>query len=246
MSVKKPKASVEVSKFQKFEPQTIHRSLLKGASYNPRVIDDKAKAKLRAGLESKGLVEPIVWNSRTGNIVGGHQRIGQLDVLEGNSDYNLTVAVVDVDSSVEKELNVLLNNPSTQGDWDFEKLKELFEDDEVSVEGTGFDMAEVYQLFGNDPTAAPSKVLGELNKQLEEAKDLISKMDREAADTDDEDYYSVIVFKNHAQRKNFTDSLGLEDNCYIDGSWLDNYVFEDNEDVRKDGPKKENKEATAE
>lgn len=236
----------KISKYEKFVIKEVPRGKLKGAPYNPRIIDDKAKAKLRAGLEAKGLVEPIVWNTRSGYIVGGHQRISQLDVLEGNPDYSLTVAVIDVDDAEEKELNVLLNNPSAQGDWDFEKLKEIFEDDDVSVEGTGFDMAEVYQLFGNDPTAAPSKVLGELNKQLEEAKDLISKMDREAADTDDEDYYSVIVFKNHEQRKNFTDSLGLEDNCYIDGSWLDNYVFEDNEDVRKDGPEKENKEATSE
>lgn len=230
------------SKFEKFAIKEVPRSKLKGAPYNPRIIDERAKEKLRSGLESKGLVEPIVWNKRSGHIVGGHQRVSQLDVLEENPDYTLTVAVIDVDEAEEKELNVLLNNPSAQGDWDFEKLKEIFEDDDVSVEETGFDMAEVYQLFGNDPVAAPSKVLGELNKQLEEAKELISKMDEEHADTDDEDYYAVLVFPGHKHRKAFTDSLGLDDNCYIDGKWLDSFIFEDGE--RGDGPEEENKDVT--
>jgi ParB-like chromosome segregation protein Spo0J len=213
------------SRFQKFATKTIPRTRLKGAPYNPRVIDEKARARLKKGLEEKGLVEPIVWNEQTGNIVGGHQRIEQLDALEGSKDYTLTVAVINVPEKEEKELNVLLNNPSAQGDWDIEKLKEIFEDDDVDIEGTGFDMAEVYQLFGNEPTAAPAKVLGELNKQLEEAKETISKMDSDHADTDDDDFFLVVVFPSHKERKKFTDSAELDDNRYVDGRWLDEYVF---------------------
>lgn len=212
------------TKYEVWRPLEIDRGKIKNAPYNPRTIDDKAKEKLRRGIEKKGLVEPIVWNERTGNIVGGHQRLEQIDALEGHQNYIITVSAIDVDEKAEMELNVLLNNPSAQGDWDLEKLKTIF--DTVEVEETGFDMAEVYKLFGNKPTAAPAKVLEELNKQLEEAKSVIEELDRENARRDDEDFFLVVVFKSHDERLKFTDSCGFEDNRYVDGRELDHFVFE--------------------
>ena len=53
-------------------------SLLKEAAYNPRVYLTKGDAdyeKIERSIDEFGYTEPIVWNERTGNVVGGHQRL---------------------------------------------------------------------------------------------------------------------------------------------------------------------------
>jgi ParB-like chromosome segregation protein Spo0J len=50
---------------------------LNPAAYNPRKDlqpGDPEYEKLKRSIQEFGYVEPIVWNKRTGNIVGGHQR----------------------------------------------------------------------------------------------------------------------------------------------------------------------------
>jgi hypothetical protein len=44
------------------------------------------------------------------------------------NDYKVRVDVTDVDEKMEKELNILLNNPNAQGRWDYEKLAQLIPD----------------------------------------------------------------------------------------------------------------------
>ena len=85
------------SKYQAYDTETINRSEIKNAPYNPRIMDEKAKKRLRANIQKHGLVAALTWNKRTGNLVGGHQRLEQLDSLEKNKDSELTVCVVDVD-----------------------------------------------------------------------------------------------------------------------------------------------------
>ena len=89
--------SSTTSKYQNFEVKTISRSEIKNAEYNPRVMDDNAKKRLKAALKKHGLVSALTWNKRTGNLVGGHQRLEQLDSLENDKNYSLTVCVIDVD-----------------------------------------------------------------------------------------------------------------------------------------------------
>ena len=110
----------KLSKYQKFEVEVISRGEIHGADYNPRVISEDARKRLKRMLAKHGLVQPLVWNRRTGNLVSGHQRLSQLDQLERSQDYDLQVSVVDVDEREEKILNVQLNNPSMQGDWDMD------------------------------------------------------------------------------------------------------------------------------
>lgn len=50
-------------------------SELKEAPYNPRKSNKKQDSNLKASLEKFGVVEPIVFNKRTGYIVGGHFRV---------------------------------------------------------------------------------------------------------------------------------------------------------------------------
>jgi hypothetical protein len=80
----------------------MNRSQLKAAPYNPRILSEAAKRKLRTGLKKHGLVAPLTFNKRTGNMVGGHQRLDQLDALAGTANYELDVAVIDVDEVREK------------------------------------------------------------------------------------------------------------------------------------------------
>ena len=60
----------------KFEKKDITELI--PAEYNPRKDlkpGDEEYEKLRKSLEQFGYVEPIIWNSRTGHVVGGHQRL---------------------------------------------------------------------------------------------------------------------------------------------------------------------------
>ena len=56
------------------------------AFYNPRKDlkpGDPEYAKLLRSIDEFGCVEPLVWNKRTGNLVGGHQR----RAIERESDH---------------------------------------------------------------------------------------------------------------------------------------------------------------
>ncbi|WP_169786551.1 ParB N-terminal domain-containing protein, partial [Lactobacillus pasteurii] len=62
-----------------FEFGTIKRSQIKFADYNPRKIDKSNQDKLINAIKDHGLIEPVVWNQRTGVLVGGHQRLTAAD-----------------------------------------------------------------------------------------------------------------------------------------------------------------------
>lgn len=130
--------------------ERVHRSKLNGAPYNPRIIDNNAKKKLEDNLKKVGLVEPLVWNKQTGNLVSGHQRMSILDALAGTDDYVLDVAVVDLTPSEEKQQNVFLNNPSAQGQWQTDELFTLLKDVDVDLEKTGFETLELELLLGEE------------------------------------------------------------------------------------------------
>lgn len=129
--------------------ETVELDKLKEAAYNPRVklepgMDEYEK--LRKSIETFGDVEPIVWNQRTGNVVGGHQR---LQVLRDLGKKEATVSVVDMDEAAEKRLNLALNK--ARGDWDGKKLEELLQEmapDALEVSGFGAD--EVAILLENN------------------------------------------------------------------------------------------------
>ena len=125
------------SKYQKFEAQEIHRAQIQNAPYNPRRIKDAARAKIKKNLKTVGLLSTLVWNKRSGNLVSGHQRLSQLDALEGTEDYTLTVAVVDLDDKTEKEQNIFFNSTTAQGYFDFDMLLEVLPD--VDYQAAGFD-----------------------------------------------------------------------------------------------------------
>lgn len=89
--------------------------LLLPADYNPRRISDRAMKGLRASLERFGELGGIVYNKRTGRLVGGHQRVKALAAM-GVKDAE--VRVVDLPIAEEKAANLALNHPGIGGEWD--------------------------------------------------------------------------------------------------------------------------------
>ncbi len=194
------------SKYQKGEMQTLKRSQLKGAEYNPRIIDKEAKKRLKKGLQQHGLVSPITWNKRTGNIVSGHQRISQLDALEKGKDYTLDVWVIDVDEAEEAVLNVQLNNPSMQGDWDLDKLAYITEQFDVGFDDMGFTKLDVDFMFDGDERFTEmfeSPEVNEVKKGLEEVKAARQASKERMKEKNSIDFYSVIVFEDEKAKADF-------------------------------------------
>lgn len=125
--------------------ESIDISKINPAEYNPRKDlqpGDTEYDKLKKSIEEFDIVEPLIWNSATGNLVGGHQR---LKILQERGDTCVDVSVVELDDTKEKALNLALNKIS--GEWDGVKLSELLGElssiPDFDIEITGFDIDEV-------------------------------------------------------------------------------------------------------
>ena len=202
----------ERAKFQSFDAEVIHRSQIKNAPYNPRVMDKESAKRLRASLSQHGLVEPPVWNRRTGNIVGGHQRMKQLDALEGTKDYTLTVAVVDMDEREEAQLNVQLNNQSLMGDWDMDKLAGIAQDFSIDFEEMGFSSTDVDMLFDGD--ARFSELIADdeaqgIESDMAEIKAARRRIREDNKETNNINYFVTIVFPSDAEKVEFLQNISV-------------------------------------
>ncbi|MBA7668033.1 hypothetical protein ES703_76136 [subsurface metagenome] len=97
------------------EIQTLKTSEINPAVYNPRKDlrpGDPEYDKLKKSILEFDMVEPLVWNKRTSNLVGGHQR---LKILKELGIENVEVSIVNLSEVKEKALNLALNK--IQGEW---------------------------------------------------------------------------------------------------------------------------------
>lgn len=102
---------------------TIKIDAINPAPYNPRKDlqpGDLEYDRIKASLETYGLVELLVWNKTSGNLVGGHQRF---KILKAMGHTEIPVSVVELDPEKEMALNIALNK--IQGDWNMGMLKEV-------------------------------------------------------------------------------------------------------------------------
>ncbi|WP_410770992.1 ParB N-terminal domain-containing protein [Fontibacillus sp. BL9] len=148
---------------------------INAATYNPRIDlqpGDPEYEKLKQSILSFGYVEPIVWNERTGNMVGGHQRYKIMVNEQGHTE--LAVSVVDLDDQQERLLNIALNKVS--GRWDEDALVQLLSELReygADIDLSGFDEVELKQVLGeievpnfNEGTADDQGDLGVLSSKL--------------------------------------------------------------------------------
>lgn len=211
----------KLHKSQAFVVERVKRSDLKGAKYNPRSITEAARRKLKKGLEKLGLLQPVAWNRKSGNVVGGHQRLKILDALAGGEvDYLLDVAVVELDEKQEKEANLLLNTDTVTGDFDLELLAPLLNDASIDIEATGFDAGDVYRLLGEGMTKETEldAIAEKVKAARERYRDIAAKMSAKNQDRDE--FYMVVVFRNGKERSEFLAAAGLDENRYQSGAVL--------------------------
>lgn len=145
--------------------------------YNPRKAltkNDVEFERIKNSLTEFGYIEPIVYNSRTGHIVGGHQRVTVMQHL-GMSEAEMSV--VDMTEREEKLLNLRLNK--IKGRWDYDKLEELL---------SGFTMEEALLTgFGSEELAVMLAKGDDFNEYMEQYDDSYDDEDEED-DEDSEDY----------------------------------------------------------
>ena len=139
--------SLHVGKEQKMNIKTLKTADLRPANYNPRrdlKPDDVDYQKLRRSIQELGYVEPIIWNERTGTVVGGHQR---LKVLIEQGIEEIECVIVNLEEKDEKILNVLLNK--AKGRWDIEKLSDILQElnEAGEMEITGYEDWEFQSLM---------------------------------------------------------------------------------------------------
>lgn len=226
-----------ISKYQKFETREVHRSKILNAPYNPRTIDEAEKKRLKGNLKKVGLLEPLVWNEVTGNLVSGHQRIAIMDSLEGSNDYSLTFSVVQLDPKTEKEQNIFLNNTSAQGRFDLERLKNLVTLENLNADNCGlssYDLSildisakEITQFNGQEQDVETIEYDGEYDDEDEigglsydDKKELVKNEKQRIKDgyinaVDEGETYITLSFSDYNAKIAFCRRFGMPDNEVI-------------------------------
>ena len=166
---------------------------LSPADYNPRKISAEAYSGLGASINRFGLLSHIVWNKRTGNIVGGHQRYKQLlEMGEEETD----VVVVDLDDNEEVALNITLNNPHIRGDFTKDVMEQL-RMTEVQL-GNNFDKLGLLDLYeylkdrGYDKKPKEKKPKAEV-KEPQEKKHQEKKTEDDSKETKPEEKAKAVL-----------------------------------------------------
>ena len=139
---------------------------LNRATYNPRIDlipGDPEYENLRRSIATYGLLIPVIWNKRTNNVVGGHQR---LTVLENEGEAEVDVSVVDLDPMQERQLNVALNK--IEGGWDEEKLGALLAELGDDATLTGFNQQEIDSLTNDIDSLIDGDTVDEELRAIEE------------------------------------------------------------------------------
>ncbi len=131
--------------------ETLPINKLKPAPYNPRIELKPGMPeyeRLKRSLTEFDLVQPLVWNEKTGHIVGGHQRFA---ILKQEGIEEIPAVVVSISLEREKALNIALNNEQVAGKWEMEKLQDLLRDlielPEIDETLTGFDSKDLADLL---------------------------------------------------------------------------------------------------
>jgi ParB-like chromosome segregation protein Spo0J len=148
---------------------------------NPRVPLQRHHTEykqLRASIEHFGLVRPLIRNTRTGKLVGGHQR---LQVLKDLKWTEAPVLDVDVEPGKEQALAVALN--AIKGRWDDNALLDAIRragSNDIDLTTIGFTDSEYDSLLAL-VDAANAEEDQDLVDLLNDEEDTLSDEDEAAA-----------------------------------------------------------------
>ena len=200
--------NIEIYKIEK-----IHRSKIKNSSYNPRVISDDNRKRLKKSLKSLGLLYPLVWNRTTGNLVCGHQRISIIDELMGTDNYELTMSVVELSEKEEVKANVKENNHNLRGDYDSEKILNLFSQGFLPDElGFTINDLNIMEIDVNvDFFTAETKQTEKDVDKIKEMKEARKKYKEEVSKEFAADNFLCIIFKDAEEKTNWLNDNEIDE-----------------------------------
>lgn len=150
------------NKIKQSETVVVKRSEIKPADYNPRVLTDEARKKLKANIKANGLIGGLVYNEQTKNLVSGHQRLSIADEINKynpetkENDYEIKLEQISVDIKKEKELNIWFNSTSVQGTYDYSKLALMIPDIDVNL--AGLDEVDLSMVEINIPSVSDYQI----------------------------------------------------------------------------------------
>lgn len=138
------------------QPAVIDTAELAGDGANPRRINERAAGGLASSLKRFGDLSGIVWNSRTSELVCGHQRMQQIRQQWGDrpvelidaanrlygiridADHFFAVRVVDWSKALQRAANVAANSQQIAGEFTDDLTAYLLEvEADLSVEAPG-------------------------------------------------------------------------------------------------------------
>jgi hypothetical protein len=142
---------------------------LNPAAFNPRKISDEKLEMLGKAMQEFGDLSGIVVNLKTGNLIGGHQRVKHFNPSwpikkHKQTDSTGTVALGEIETPFglwsyrevdwpeKKELAANIAANQHGGEFDEQKLKDqLIEinDGSIDMALTGFDTVEISDLLGD-------------------------------------------------------------------------------------------------
>ena len=103
----------------------VNPSKLNPSPYNPRRIDEESLRRLMKLLDSHGFVDPVIARREDNLLIGGHQRLKANEMRQKPDLAVPCVFLEGLSDAQAKALNISLNNPLSQGEWDLPKLTEL-------------------------------------------------------------------------------------------------------------------------
>jgi ParB-like chromosome segregation protein Spo0J len=161
---------------QKFKKITLS-SLLPNPK-NPRKDlkpGDSEYAKIKISIEQFQFLDPIIFNTRTLKVIGGHQRLKILQEAGITDLFTVSIGAYswafsqndlkELSPAMETAANIALNK--VQGDWNSDQLVLNFEElkvDNFDLSLTGWDETEITQM--ESPKSKKKRVTFEANKKI--------------------------------------------------------------------------------
>lgn len=158
-------------KNENYKVELVDPKTLKVAPYNPRKFSSKVFERIKKELEVDGMLEHLIVNKRTMNIVHGNQRYKAMVALNWKQ---VPVRFIDVNDADEKRINITMNNLSMENESD--KLSLLMK-----------------ELENNKTVQEVLADLLEKQKELIEKKSVTPEMEF-ARELDEKYNYVVFVF----------------------------------------------------
>jgi len=130
---------------QKLKITYIPINRLKPDNQNPRNITGQSLERLQRSLREFGFVDPVIARRKDHKVIGGHQRLA---AAQADGETEVPVIFIDISDERLKLLNVALNNPNLQGEFDWKELTRYLDGLE-DIQLAGFDQAEFETFVRN-------------------------------------------------------------------------------------------------